>query len=124
MIKKYHMGVFPRTLFVAIDETDEDINKFLNGNAGDGVPPMDDNANAYVLSVTDGKDGGALIRFKTKNEVTPAISAHESTHVVFMFCDYLDIKVDAENNEHFAYMMEWCMTKCLETLEAYKISGK
>ena len=115
------MGVFPRTLYVAIDESSEEILKYLNGNNGDSIPDMEDTSNAYELPVSDGQYGGSLIRFRTKDTVTPAIAAHESFHAAMSFCSYLNINFDTgDNNEHVAYMIEWLVARCFDALELYK----
>lgn len=111
------MDVYPRTLFVAIDETEEAIDTFLHGNNGDSIPSMPDDSNAYELVVSDGKNGGALVRFKDKSVVTQGIVAHECFHAVMDFCSYLEINFDTgENNEHVAYMLQWAVNKVYETL--------
>lgn len=116
MIKKYTMDIYPRTLYVAIDESDENIIKFLNGNTGDTIYPMAESSNAYEMRVSDGKDGGSLVRFKDISKVTQGIVAHESFHAVMSFCDYLGINFDMkENNEHVAYMIQWVVNKIFET---------
>ena len=116
MIKKYKMDVYPRTLYVAINESDESILKFLNGNDGDTICPMEESSNAYEMSVSDGTDGGALVRFRDLSKVTQGIVAHESFHAAMSFCDYLGINFDMkENNEHVAYIIQWIVNKVFET---------
>ena len=117
MLAKIKMDVFPRALYVAIQETDEDILNFLKGNKGDAIPPMEDDSNAYELRVSDGADGGSLIRFKDASRVTQGIVAHEAFHAVMSFCDYLGINFDMkDNNEHVAYMIQWVVNKVFSVL--------
>lgn len=125
MLAKYTMDVYPRTLFVAIGETDEAINEWLNGNEGENVPPMSDTSNAYELRVSDGEHGGALVRFLDKSKVTQGIVTHECFHAVMSFCDYLDINFDkGDNNEHVAYMLQWAVNKVFETLWKYETDNR
>lgn len=113
------MDVYPRTLYVAIEEPDESIKKFLNGNNGDMIYPMDKSSNAYELRVTDGTNGGTLIRFKDLSAMTYGIVAHESFHATMSFCDYLGINFDMKyNNEHIAYMLQWVVNKVFETKQS------
>lgn len=110
MLCKYYLEVFPRTLFLAIDETDEAIKEYLNGNEGDEIPKLDTNTNAYTLPVSDGIHGGSLIRFKDNSVVTPEIIVHECFHATCDFCDYLGINI---NSESAAYMIQWCVNKII-----------
>lgn len=110
------MDVYPRALYVAIDETPESISKFLNGNDGDEIPKLDDDANACEIRVSDGVDGGSLVWFRTIDQVTVGITAHECFHATMSFCNYLGINFDTgENNEHVAYMLQWCVQKVFDT---------
>ena len=116
MIRKYVMDVYPRALFVAIDETKDSINEFLNGNNGVSVYEISKDSNATEQSVSDGQHGGSLIWFKNLSKVTQGIVAHEAFHATMTFCDYLGINFDmTDNNEHVAYILQWIVNKVFET---------
>lgn len=109
------MDVYPRTLYVAINETDESILNFLNGNTGDNIPTMEEDSNAYELAVSDGKDGGSLVRFKDLSVVTQGIVAHEALRATMPFCKYLGITFTMDDTEHIAYILQWIVNKVFET---------
>lgn len=109
------MEMFPRTLYVAIEETDDAILDFLNGNEGDKLIPLPDSAYADVSTVSDGLNGGQLIRFGKRDEMTEGIVGHECFHAIMRICLYLGIDVDVDkDNEHFAYMLQWAIDKVYE----------
>lgn len=124
MIEKFTMDVFPRTLFVAIEETDENLYKtFPDVNKKEIA--MDKNTNAYVLPVSDGENGGALIRFASMSVITDGMVAHECFHAIMYFCNYLGMDVDTSStNEHIAYMIEWAADRVSETKRKYALEQR
>ena len=77
----------------------------------EGVSEWDDTADAIVDCVRDKLrnlgGGGILVRFESKNAITIANIAHESSHIAMNIFDYIGAKVDLANQETFSYLVGW-----------------
>lgn len=119
MIKKYPLNIYRGgALFVAIDETEESISTFLDGNEGHPIEPFPEHALGYATAVADNHHVGALVRFRNGDSYDPDAIAHECFHAVMIFCNYFELSFTTNEHEHIAYLLEWCVQQtakaCLE----------
>lgn len=63
--------------------------------------------------------GGILVRFESKNAITIANIAHESSHIAMNIFDYIGAKVDLANQETFSYLVGW-VANCINQVRTGK----
>lgn len=63
--------------------------------------------------------GGILVRFESKNAITIANIAHESSHIAMNIFDYIGAKVDLANQETFSYLVGW-VADCINQVRTGK----
>ena len=110
-IHEFDPKIYPRLLWVTVGAKLECLQDMF----GKDITEMDDSANADVQCVgreKPTKRGGILIRFKTKADMTPAIIAHESVHAAINIFDYCDCRISTDNQEPYAYLVEWITDCC------------
>lgn len=81
----------------------------------------------YELPATDSYDAfmwtdkhGPLVAFEVKKDLDFTTVAHEAVHIVnFIYVDHC-IKVDAENDEPYAYLLQWVVGRILFSWGKYK----
>lgn len=119
MIKKYLIEDCPYALYVAIGESCGNVLEFLNGNGGNSLPPFRDGSNAYKMDVTDGKDQGALVRFKDSSSATVRNISYCSSHVAHSFCVRMGINdITVEGDEIFAALHQKIADDIIGTLRS------
>lgn len=101
-IHEFDPVIYPRKLWVSVS-TDTFSDRF------EGVSEWDDTADAIVDCFRDKLRnlGGILVRFESKNAITIANIAHESSHIAMNIFDYIGAKVDLANQETFSYLVGW-----------------
>ena len=63
---------------------------------------------------------GSLVVFRSKQEMTPKVMAHEAVHVMNSFMDVLGIeRAEEGTNEHLAYLMGW-IVGCMDDVKTGK----
>lgn len=60
-----------------------------------------------------------LVRFESKNAITIANIAHESSHIAMNIFDYIGAKVDLANQETFSYLVGW-VADCINQVRTGK----
>lgn len=60
-----------------------------------------------------------LVRFESKNAITIANIAHESSHIAMNIFDYIGAKVDLVNQETFSYLVGW-VADCINQVRTGK----
>jgi hypothetical protein len=113
-IHEFDSVIYPRKLWVAVS-TDTFSDRF------EDVSEWDDTADAIVDCVRDKLRnlGGILVRFESKNAITIANIAHESSHIAMNIFDYIGAKVDLANQETFSYLVGW-VADCINQVRTGK----
>lgn len=62
---------------------------------------------------------GILVRFESKNSITIANIAHESSHISMNIFDYIVAKVALANQETFSYVVVW-VVDCINQVRTGK----
>lgn len=104
ILQKFDLVVYPCTIWVAVDCS----NDFLSDKFKEQFIPMDDKLAACVYTLS----GDFLIRFKDESCMTLPIISHEATHAALYVFDYLGCKVDFENQEPFAFLVDCIANFC------------
>ena len=60
-----------------------------------------------------------LVRYESKNAITIANIAHESSHIAMNIFDYIGAKVDLANQETFSYLVGW-IADCINQVRTGK----
>lgn len=113
-IHEFDPVIYPRKLWVAV-------STYTFSDRFEGVSEWDDTANAIVDCVRDKLRnlGGILVRFESKNAITIANIAHESSHIAMNIFDYIGAKVDLANQETFSYLVGW-VADCINQVRTGK----
>lgn len=99
-IHEFDPVIYPRKLCVAVS-TDTFSDMF------EGVSECDADAIVYCVRDKQRNLGGILVRYESKNAITIANIAHESSHIAMNIFDYIGAKVDLANQETFSYLVGW-----------------
>lgn len=113
-IHEFDLGMYPRKIWIAI--TTE--NKF---DGFSELSKMDDSYYAVVDNAHDNKNnkGGLFIRFANKKAMTAENITHESTHAALEVFDYIEARIDYNNQEPFCYLVGY-IARCCEQVKNYK----
>lgn len=115
-IAEFFPEVYPRRLWVAYGSSIKDINdRFL----GRDHEPISFNANALdAMTITVIEKStlryGVLVVFGTKEDATPPTITHESIHVAMSIFEDIGAEFTFNNQEPFAYLVEWVSKCCHE----------
>ena len=114
-IHEFDPVIYPRKLWVAVS------TRYIFQIDFEGVSEWDDTADAIVDCVRDKLRnlGGILVRFESKNAITIANIAHESSHIAMNIFDYIGAKVDLANQETFSYLVGW-VADCINQVRTGK----
>ena len=102
-IHEFDPVIYPRKLWVAVST-----DRF------EGVSECDDTADAIVDCVRD--------KLQSKDAVTIANIAHESSHMAMNIFDYIGAKVDLANQATFSYPVVW-VAGCISQVRTGKFKG-
>ena len=104
--------IYPRKLWVAVTKgTFSDVFDTELKELGEY-----DNADVNNVHHKEKDLGGLLIRFRSADEITAENTTHESTHVAIEIFDYIGARIDANNQEPFAYLCGW-VAGCIEEVK-------
>lgn len=109
-IKRFDCDVYPISLWLACGVSYDKLNKYFKTKF-----PEFSNADAttYKLSAVSSVDrDGVLIFFNNEKCLTHGVIAHESVHFASYIFDFIQAKMDIENDETYAYLVGWCAEKC------------
>lgn len=104
ILHSFDLVVYPCIIWVAVDCS----NDFLKEQFKEDFNPMDDKSAACVYTLSE----DFLIRFKHKSCMTLQIMAHEAVHAALYVFDYLGCKVDFDNQESFAFLVDCIANFC------------
>lgn len=104
--------IYPRKLWVAVTKgTFSDVFDTELKELGEY-----DNADVNNVHHKEKDLGGLLIRFRSADEITAENTTHESTHVAIEIFDYIEARIDTNNQEPFAYLCGW-VAGCIEEVK-------
>ncbi len=106
-LHKFELVVYPATVWIAIDCSES----FLQERFKEDFIRWDDKLAACVYTL----GGDILIRFRSKSCMTVQYMSHESTHAALYIFDYMGCKVDYDNQEPFAFLVDCITNFCNET---------
>lgn len=112
-IYEFDPVIYPRKLWITYEATSEELNKMFPYGDSDGRRFEDEKQYYGITYKTADKDnkGGVLIRFESKDAMTPWNITHEVIHATGFICKYVGIEPDFENDEAFTYLATW-IAKC------------
>ena len=120
-VYQFDPQIYPRKLWVAVGVPTEELNeKFV-----DEIKDMDDSYDAETLPIQQKEPllGGVLVRFENLKSMRPDNIAHEATHAALEIFDYVDARIQYDNQEPFAYLVGW-VVKCIDEVKtAMQING-
>ena len=106
VLYKFDLVVYPCVVWVAVDCSDD----FLLGKFKEQFNPMDNKLAACVYTLS----GDILIRFRSEDCLTIPYISHEATHAALYIFDYMGCKVDFDNQEPFAFLVDCIANFCNE----------
>lgn len=106
ILHKFELIVYPRVVWIAVSCTDV----FLKDTFKEDIPALEDHLAAYVCNVSD----GVLVRFYNIDCMTLQNIAHESTHAALYVSDYIGLKLDYNNQEPLAFLVDCISNFCNE----------
>lgn len=109
-IHEFDPVIYPRKLWVAVS-TDTFSDRFES--------EWDDTAIVDCVRDKLRNLGCILVRFESKNAITIANIAHESSHIAMNIFDYIGAKVDLANQETFSYLVGW-VADCINQVRTGK----
>lgn len=121
VIDKYEMGIYPRTLWVCKNVTNEDINKKFEVKD----PTKIDVSYTFAWLCIDKRTGnyGYIVNIsdytlkrKDMSEIIKDIS-HESEHVKIMLFDEIGQEETYNGQEASAYLVGWVASKVYKTFK-------
>lgn len=112
-IYEFDPVIYPRKLWITYEATNEELNKMFPYGDSDGRRFEDEKQYYGITYKTADKEnkGGVLIRFESKDAMTPWNITHEVIHAAGFICKYVGIEPDFENDEAFTYLATW-IAKC------------
>lgn len=120
-VYQFDPQIYPRKLWVAVEVPTEELNeKFV-----DEIKDMDDSYDAETLPIQQKEPllGGVLVRFENLKSMRSDNIAHEATHAALEIFDYVDARIQYDNQEPFAYLVGW-VVKCIDEVKtAMQING-
>lgn len=102
-IHEFDPQIYPRKIWIAVGVSTSVLNETF-----EGIDDMDESTDALVINTRKTKPdikAGVLIRFKNRNTLTASIIAHEAVHAALEIFDYVEARIDAKNQEPFAYLV-------------------
>lgn len=113
-IYQFDPQIYPRKLWVSVGTSTEELNeKFV-----EEIKDIDDSADAETWPVQQKEPllGGVLIRFSDLKDMRPDNIAHEATHAALEIFDYVEARIQYDNQEPFAYLVGW-VVKCIDEVK-------
>lgn len=110
-IHEFDPQIYPRLLWVTYGCP----TPVLKDMFGDEAKDMDKTSNAEVINCRRMKPdvrGGILIRFRSKSDMKMENIAHEAVHAALEIFDYVDARIEYDNQEPFAYLVGWIADCC------------
>ena len=119
---RFHNGIYPRRLYVAVGVGTDFANEWFFSERGRLAIDWEGSDALTFDEIKERSSGvyGSLVVFRSKQEMTPKVMAHEAVHVMDSFMDVLGIERAKDGtNEHLAYLMGW-IVGCMDEVKAGK----
>ena len=104
-ILKLDLVVYPCNVYIAINCENETLTHEFKEEFKD----LDSKLAAACYTL---KSGDILLRFRDQESFTSQIISHEAVHAAFYIFDYLGIKIDPDNQEPFAFLVDCIVGFC------------
>ena len=111
--------IYPRKIWVAVGGDIGTLRASFCQNDGEQLDFKDiDKYSASTTAVTEKDTGlfGELIWFPKKSDMRVFTIAHEAVHAAIDIFDDCDCRIDAGNQEPFAYLVGW-IAKCINEVK-------
>ena len=106
--KQFKIPLYNREVFVYFNEAD----------ALKEIPLLEEDKmgfSGYVQSVRDDQGvQGILLVFKSLEDATPEVIAHECTHLAMITLDMAGVPINFDNQEAVAYLVGYCTMRVTE----------
>ena len=106
--KQFKIPLYNRGVFVYFNEAD----------ALKEIPRLEEDEmgfSGYVQSVQDDQGvQGILLVFKSLEDATPEVIAHECTHLAMITLDMAGVPINFDNQEAVAYLVGYCAMRVTE----------
>lgn len=113
-IHQFDPEIYPFKIWVCIsDNHDEVVKSFLNSETDKPFAECDlSHLSAYASKVIhrESRLYGTLLTFRSKDDMSPAIVAHEASHAAKFLFEH--ISADVAPHEPFEYLLGWIVDKC------------
>ena len=91
---------------------------FCEADANKEIPLLEEDKmgfSGYVQSVRDDQGvQGILLVFKSLEDATPEVIAHECTHLAMITLDMAGVPINFDNQEAVAYLVGYCTMRVTE----------
>lgn len=127
----YTNEVYPRRLWIIVDNEELAKKRFFIDGEGDTMEPIDDDVfrNSYATTIVAVENNGVkrrgiLIHFNKSlldeggSEIVSTI-AHEALHATNMIFRALGVEYTLNADEHAAYLAGWVAKKCWLVLQKF-----
>lgn len=119
----YYNGIYPRPLWVAA-KWDDSLSKVFRWPDGGTIEEPTGTGRMYAVNSTKTGKGGVLVVFNIaglKLHEKIGVAVHESVHTANTYASDMGYKLDPDNDEPMAYLVEWITECCVKTLEKNKL---
>ena len=122
MIHEFDPQIYPRLVWVAINPSRSELEKFF-GRYATTIKDLDESTDAQCWET--GREypeqrGGVLAIFESKAAMTVETMAHEAVHLAMMIFDYVGAEANIKDQEPFAYLVGW-ITRCMNVAKKSKL---
>ena len=115
--KQFKIPLYNRGVFVYFNEAD----------ALKEIPRLEEDEmgfSGYVQSVQDDQGvQGILLVFKSLEDVTPEVIAHECTHLAMITLDMAGVPINFDNQEAVAYLVGYCAMRVTDIVDKQRETG-
>ena len=109
--KQFKIPLYNRGVFVYFNEAD----------ALKEIPRLEEDEmgfSGYVQSVQDDQGvQGILLVFKSLEDATPEVIAHECTHLAMITLDMAGVPINFDNQEAVAYLVGYCAMRVTDIVD-------
>lgn len=115
LVHEFISQIYPIRLWVAIAENTDNIRHKFSDINGNPLHKDVDKHMAFSQQVKDGNDyWGILLFFRSDEEITPGLMAHEATHAARDIWDRIsETEIGCEAD---AYLVEW-IVNCIDEVK-------
>ena len=115
--KQFKIPLYNRGVFVYFNEAD----------ALKEIPRLEEDEmgfSGYVQSVQDDQGvQGILLVFKSLEDATPEVIAHECTHLAMITLDMAGVPINFDNQEAVAYLVGYCAMRVTDIVDKQREMG-